>query len=169
MTHINFSRLLIIGSGNGLSPDRRQAIIWTNAGVLLIRPLGTYSVKSYLNLYISIQENVCEMGAILTWAQCVTLWIRFSCPLLPDTSSLGSVPTSVAWQPGKEFSFVVGTQKGSLSLLDQRSSKPQTLSPHNRTVRRLVFNPESPSVLASTSEDCSVVISKFSTEGTSVR
>ena len=26
---------------NGLSPDRRQAIIWTNAGILLIRPLGT--------------------------------------------------------------------------------------------------------------------------------
>ena len=26
---------------NGLSPDRRQAIIWTNAGILLIRTLGT--------------------------------------------------------------------------------------------------------------------------------
>ena len=32
--------LAIIGSENGLSPDRRQAIIWTNAGILLIRPLG---------------------------------------------------------------------------------------------------------------------------------
>ena len=29
-----------IGSNNGLSPDRRQAIIWTNAGILLIRPIG---------------------------------------------------------------------------------------------------------------------------------
>ena len=28
-----------IGSDNGLSPDRRQAIIWTNAGILLIGPL----------------------------------------------------------------------------------------------------------------------------------
>ena len=26
----------IIGSDNGLSPDRRQAIIWTNAKILLI-------------------------------------------------------------------------------------------------------------------------------------
>ena len=26
---------------NGLSPNRRQAIIWTNAGILLIEPLGT--------------------------------------------------------------------------------------------------------------------------------
>ena len=32
--------LTIIGSDNGLSPDRRQAIIWTNAGLLLIGPLG---------------------------------------------------------------------------------------------------------------------------------
>ena len=30
-----------IGSDNGLSPIRRQAIIWTNAGILLIGPLGT--------------------------------------------------------------------------------------------------------------------------------
>ena len=41
MTHICVSRLTITGSDNGLSPDRRQAIIWTNAGLLLIGPLGT--------------------------------------------------------------------------------------------------------------------------------
>ena len=35
------SNLTVIGSDNGLSPDRRQAIIWTNAGLLLIGPLGT--------------------------------------------------------------------------------------------------------------------------------
>ena len=35
------SKLTVIGSDNGLSPDRRQAIIWTNAGILLIGPLGT--------------------------------------------------------------------------------------------------------------------------------
>ena len=40
MTHICVSKLTIIGSDNGLSPDRRQAIIWTNAGILLIGPLG---------------------------------------------------------------------------------------------------------------------------------
>ena len=41
VTHICVSKLTIIGSDNGLSPDRRQAIIWTNAGLLLIGPLGT--------------------------------------------------------------------------------------------------------------------------------
>ena len=40
VTHICVSKLTIIGSDNGLSPDRRQAIIWTNAGILLIGPLG---------------------------------------------------------------------------------------------------------------------------------
>ena len=39
--HICVGKLTIIGSDNGLSPERRQAIIWTNAGILLIGPLGT--------------------------------------------------------------------------------------------------------------------------------
>ena len=41
MTHICNGSLTIIGSYNGLSPGRRQAIIWTSAGILLIGPLGT--------------------------------------------------------------------------------------------------------------------------------
>ena len=41
--HIWVSELNIIGLDNGLSPGRRQAIIWTNAGILLIGPLGTNS------------------------------------------------------------------------------------------------------------------------------
>ena len=41
VTHICVSKLTIIGSDNGLSPDRRQAITWTNVGILLIGPLGT--------------------------------------------------------------------------------------------------------------------------------
>ena len=41
MTHICVNKISIIGSDNGLSPGRRKAIIWTDAGLLLIRPLGT--------------------------------------------------------------------------------------------------------------------------------
>ena len=41
LTHICVNKLTIIGSDNGLSLGRRQAIIWTNVGILLIRPLGT--------------------------------------------------------------------------------------------------------------------------------
>ena len=41
VTYIWVSKLTIIGSDNGLSPGWRNAIIWTNAGILLIRTLGT--------------------------------------------------------------------------------------------------------------------------------
>ena len=41
VTHICVSKLTIIGSDNGLSPGRRQAIISTNAEILLVRTLGT--------------------------------------------------------------------------------------------------------------------------------
>ena len=41
VTHICVSELTIIGSDNGMSPGRRQAIIWNNPGLLLNEPLGT--------------------------------------------------------------------------------------------------------------------------------
>ena len=39
--YIYVSNLTIIGSDNGLSPGRHQAIIWTSAGILLSVPLRT--------------------------------------------------------------------------------------------------------------------------------
>ena len=41
VTHTCVDKLTIIGSDNGLSPGRRQAITWTNVGILLIGPSGT--------------------------------------------------------------------------------------------------------------------------------
>ena len=43
--------LPIIGSDNGLTPGRRQAIIWTSARILSIRPLGT----NFSEILIEIQ------------------------------------------------------------------------------------------------------------------
>ena len=51
MTHICVGNLTIIGPDNGLLPDRRQAIIWTNAGILLIGPWGT----NFSEILIGIQ------------------------------------------------------------------------------------------------------------------
>ena len=51
VTHICVGKLTIIGSDNGLSPERRQVIIWTNAGMLLIGPLGT----NFREILIEIQ------------------------------------------------------------------------------------------------------------------
>ena len=51
MTHICIGSLTIIGSDNGLSPGRRQAIIWTNAEIQLIQTLGT----NFSEILIGIQ------------------------------------------------------------------------------------------------------------------
>ena len=51
MTHICGGKLTIIASDIGLSPERRQAIILTNAGILLIGPLET----NFSEILIEIQ------------------------------------------------------------------------------------------------------------------
>ena len=51
MTHTCFSKFNIIGSGNGLLPGRRQTIIWTNAEIELIGPLGTNFNKILVEIY----------------------------------------------------------------------------------------------------------------------
>ena len=50
MTHICVNKLIIVGSDNGLSPDRRQAIISTNAGLLSIGPLRTYFSENLIKI-----------------------------------------------------------------------------------------------------------------------
>ena len=49
-------KLSIIGSDNGLSPGRSQAIIWTSAGILLIWLLGT-----------NFSENHCWPHYVMIW------------------------------------------------------------------------------------------------------
>ena len=51
VTHICVSNLTTIGSDNGLSPERHLAIICTNAGILLIGPLGT----NFIEILVEIQ------------------------------------------------------------------------------------------------------------------
>ena len=58
------------------SPGRRQAIIWTNAGILLTRTLRSNSGEilsetDTFSLKNAHQNVVCEMAAILSRPQCV--------------------------------------------------------------------------------------------------
>ena len=74
--HICIGNLPITDSDNGLSPSLRQAIIWTNAGILLIGTLRTnFSENFNQNHNIFIQENafesVWETAASLPQPQCV--------------------------------------------------------------------------------------------------
>ena len=62
VTHICVGNRTIIGSDNGLSPCQRLPIIWTNAGILLIGPLGTdfgeISIKILIFLFKKMRLKV---------------------------------------------------------------------------------------------------------------
>ena len=63
VTHTCVSKLTIIGSNNGLSPGRRQAIIWTNAGILLIRPIETNFSEILLKIHtFSLKKSYLKMS-----------------------------------------------------------------------------------------------------------
>ena len=64
VTHTCVGKLTILGSDNGLSPGRRQAIIWTNAGILLIGPLGTNVSEIFIGIQtFSFKEMRLKMSA----------------------------------------------------------------------------------------------------------
>ena len=71
--HICVSKLTITGSDNGLSPGRRQATIWTNAGILLIRTLGT-NLSETLSKILTFSFKKCilkyRMGNGGIWVHC---------------------------------------------------------------------------------------------------
>ena len=72
----HFGKLAIICSDNSLSPEWRQAIIWTNAGILSIGPLGTNAGDNLIRIHTFIKEIafenlIYEMAATLSWPQCV--------------------------------------------------------------------------------------------------
>ena len=57
----------IIGPDNGLSPIRRQAIIWTNDGMLLIGPLGTNSSAILIKIQIFLLNNMRLKMSAVKW------------------------------------------------------------------------------------------------------
>ena len=74
MAHVNVSKLTNIGSDNGLSPGRRQAIIQTNAGILLIEPLGTNFSEIVIEIHtISFKKMHLKMSSGRRWPYCFGL------------------------------------------------------------------------------------------------
>ena len=74
MTHICVSKLTIIGSNNGLSPGRRQAIIWTNAGLLSIGPMRTYFSENLIKIQqFSLKKMHVKMSSAKWRSSCLGL------------------------------------------------------------------------------------------------
>ena len=70
--HIWISKQTIIDSDNGLSPGRRQAIIWSNAGILLIRTLGTNFSEILSKIHtFSFKKNHFKMSSAKWRSQCI--------------------------------------------------------------------------------------------------
>ena len=83
VTHICVSKLIAIGSDNGLSPSRRQAIIWTNAGILSIGPLETNFSEILIEIIIvSFKKMRLKVSSAIRRPFCLSLnvwtqWLPF--------------------------------------------------------------------------------------------
>ena len=67
VTYICVGNLTVIGSGNDLSSARRQVIIWNNAEILLIGPLGINWSKILIEIHkFSFQKMHLKMSSA-TW------------------------------------------------------------------------------------------------------
>ena len=103
VTHICVGNLNIIGLDNGLSPGRRQAIIWTNAGILLIEPWGTNFSEILIDIHtfsfkkihlkmlsakwrpfclgFNVLTHLDKMAAILADDKCINLNENYRIPI----------------------------------------------------------------------------------------
>ena len=105
MKHICVAYLTVIASDNGLSSSRRQTIIWTNTGILLIGPLGinfseilieihTFSFKKmYLKMSSAKRRPFCLGLNVLThWGRLAhKIWISESVNKVDNSSGNGFV------------------------------------------------------------------------------
>ena len=76
--HICIGNLTNIGSDNGLSPGRRQSIIWSrdrsNAGILLMGLIGTNSSETWIRIQIfSLKKIRLIMSSAKYQSFCVSL------------------------------------------------------------------------------------------------
>ena len=80
VTHICVSNQTNIGSDNGLSPGRRQAIIWSNAGILFIGPLGTNFREILIEIHtFPFKKIYWKMSCGKWWSFCVGLNVLIRC------------------------------------------------------------------------------------------
>ena len=74
VTHTCVGNLTIIGSDNGLSPGRRQAITWTNVGILLIGPLRTNFSEMLIEIHTFPFKKIhLKMSSGKWWPFCLGL------------------------------------------------------------------------------------------------
>ena len=100
VTHICVSELATIGSNNGLSPGQRQAIIWTNVGILLTGPLGTNFSEIVIEIHtFSFKETHLKISSIKWRPFCLGLDVLTLCGHMASM-------TNIIADSGNRLSFV---------------------------------------------------------------
>ena len=139
-TQICVGNLTIIGSDNGLSPERRQAIIWTNAGILLIGALGT----NFSEILTEIQTFLLKKIHLkISSAKYCSFRLGLNVLSNPTPGSakrmrmaLTSLPTKSISTSHRDFSFIKSSRTADLS--DVRSSRcPSDWMPYRSRRRAL--------------------------------
>ena len=115
VTHICVSKLTIIGSDNGVLPRLCQAIIWPNAVILLIQPMGKKFSEILIEIHIfSFRKMHLNMSSVKWRLFCLSLnvlnqaiatHLKFGKPSMKAWS----------WNELKKLDFAIGYQDRCLS------------------------------------------------------
>ena len=103
VTHICIINLTIIGPDNGLSPGRRQAIIWTNAGILLIGPWGTnfsgilISIQTFSFKKMYLKMSSAKWRPFCLGLRVLTHWLTHGCVPMPCMQSESRSSLLLKW------------------------------------------------------------------------
>ena len=105
VTYICVGKLTIIGSDNGLLPERRQANIWTNAGILLIGTLGTnfseisigIQTFSFKKMHLKMAAICLGLNVLSQNPVMIILVQRMFCMLWLLTDSTKPLPEAVCY------------------------------------------------------------------------
>ena len=120
VTHVCVIKLTIIDSDNGLSPERHQAIIWTNAGILLIGTSGTNFSETLSEIHTFSFKKVHWKTSFARWRPfCLGLNVL----ILKDMCKVGQNHINTVWIiPAMYFTPC------NITLLHQMSRLSQQLS-----------------------------------------
>ena len=94
VTHTCVNDLTIIASDNGLVPGQRQAIIWTNAGILLTGPLGTNFSEILFKIHTFSYKKICLQILSGKWRP---FCLRLIVLIVPELSSKLIFPQLNYW------------------------------------------------------------------------
>ena len=112
VTHICVSKITIIGSDNGLSPDRRQAIIWTNVGILFIRTIGTNFSEILSEIHtFSFKKMNLKMSSAKWRPFCLGLNVLRCWWLVTCRAQINKGWRIVKWTPGTISSEILNKMK----------------------------------------------------------